>query len=381
MSFVWNPWAIPGILGVALAAALAAVVYRAGPRRPLNRALALLLAADAVDWGALVGAQLTDDPATAFAWVMVHFVADIGVIGAYLVFVGLALDTPLARPFRTRPGRSIVLGTCALAAAVIVLRPGLVLVGAEHTGRDFYPIFGLYGPWLWLLWTVLALTFTYGLVAAVHARARAASLTARRRANAYLWAFGLRDAILVISFGRGVYELAVGQPTSSFDSRFSAFTIGGVALYVAVLGYAILKEQLLDIDLKLKWTIRRGTLVGIFVAVFVVVAAIVEQWLQQYGILVGGLAVGAMLLALRPLERAANRFADAAMPRVQDTPEYFAFRKLEVYKGALEGAAQDGEITAKERDILARLRNDLGIAHADADAMERDVLAQTREAT
>lgn len=63
------------------------------------------------------------------------------------------------------------------------------------------------------------------------------------------------------------------------------------------------------------------------------------------------------------------------MPRVQDTDAYRTVRKREVYRAALESAAADGEVTDKERDVLATLQEQLGIAPTDALAMERDVLA------
>ncbi|HLE97821.1 MAG TPA: hypothetical protein VI997_10660, partial [Candidatus Thermoplasmatota archaeon] len=344
------------------------------PRRPVNRALALLLAADAIDWGALVGAQLTDSLDAAYAWVVVHFVADIGVLSAYLVFVGIALDTPLVRPFRSRLGRRVVLGLCGVAAAVVVVAPTTVLLGASYTGHEYYPIFGSAGPWLVLLWTSMTLCFTFGLVAAVDAWRRAASPIARRRARTYLVAFGIRDAVLIVSFGRAVYELFARTP-ASFDSFWSLFTIGGVGAYVAVLAYALLKEQLFDIDLKLKWTLRRGTLVGVFLAAFFVVAAVAEQYLQRYGALVGGVAVGLLFFALRPLERAADRFADAAMPAVRDTDEYRTVRKREVYRATVEAALQDGVVSERERDMLARLQDQLGLTATEAREIERDTAA------
>jgi len=150
----------------------------------------------------------------------------------------------------------------------------------------------------------------------------------------------------------------------------AAITVTSLSL---VLGYAVLKSNVFSFDLKIKWTLRRGTLVGAFLAVFVIVAAVIEQWLQQYGVLLGGVAVGFMLLALRPIERAADRLADKAMPNVDDTPAYASFRKLEVYKAAVEELAVGG-VTEKERRALDALRAKLGIALADANAMERNTV-------
>lgn len=149
------------------------------------------------------------------------------------------------------------------------------------------------------------------------------------------------------------------------------------AVAAGILLYGILRMHLFDIDLKLKWTLRRGTLLGAFVAVFVIVSGIVEQWAQRYNVLVGGAAVGLMLLALRPLERAADRLADAAMPRVRDTDEYRTVRRREVYRAAVESAIRDGIVTDSERDVLATLADQLGLTAGEARALEREALLAT----
>jgi tellurite resistance protein len=49
------------------------------------------------------------------------------------------------------------------------------------------------------------------------------------------------------------------------------------------------------------------------------------------------------------------------------------FRKLQVYEAALTEALPDGDISERERDLLERLRDSLGISPADADAIEREL--------
>jgi hypothetical protein len=61
------------------------------------------------------------------------------------------------------------------------------------------------------------------------------------------------------------------------------------------------------------------------------------------------------------------------MPNTQNTPEYAAIRKLEVYEATLAEALQEGGISEKERALLVRLRDSLGISEADADAIEGDL--------
>ncbi len=79
-----------------------------------------------------------------------------------------------------------------------------------------------------------------------------------------------------------------------------------------------------------------------------------------------------LTIFLAPLQRFAERVASVAMPNTQDTPEYAAYRKLQVYEAALTDALPDG-VTGEERVLLDHLRESLGIATADAGALEHDL--------
>ncbi|MGQ0535264.1 MAG: hypothetical protein ACT4PT_04250 [Methanobacteriota archaeon] len=149
-----------------------------------------------------------------------------------------------------------------------------------------------------------------------------------------------------------------------------------------LVAYGIARADLFDIDLKIKWTLRRGTLAGVFVAAFLVVFAVAEQFLQeQYGWLVGGVAVGVLLIVLRPIERAADRLADRVMPGVQNTSEYRTVRKREVYRATVDGALLDGAISERGRDMLARLQDQLALTATEAREIEREATAAARLST
>ena len=66
--------------------------------------------------------------------------------------------------------------------------------------------------------------------------------------------------------------------------------------------------------------------------------------------------------------------ASVAMPNTQNTPEYAAHRKLQVYEAAVAEAVPDGNISDSERALLNSLRESLGIPAADADALEGELL-------
>jgi hypothetical protein len=61
------------------------------------------------------------------------------------------------------------------------------------------------------------------------------------------------------------------------------------------------------------------------------------------------------------------------MPNTQNTPEYAVFRKMQVYEAALAEAWQADGISDRERALLARLRDSLGISETDAAAIEAEL--------
>jgi len=82
-----------------------------------------------------------------------------------------------------------------------------------------------------------------------------------------------------------------------------------------------------------------------------------------------------VVFALTPLQRFAERVATVAMPNTQNTPEYAASRKAQVYEAAVAEALPDGNISERERALLVRLRDSLGISESDAGAIERELLS------
>ncbi|HJO11461.1 MAG: hypothetical protein QGG67_12635 [Gammaproteobacteria bacterium] len=61
------------------------------------------------------------------------------------------------------------------------------------------------------------------------------------------------------------------------------------------------------------------------------------------------------------------------MPNTENTPEYAAYRKMQVYETAVAEALPDGNISDRERALLNSLRDSLGISTADAESLEREL--------
>ncbi len=90
----------------------------------------------------------------------------------------------------------------------------------------------------------------------------------------------------------------------------------------------------------------------------------------------GLLAAAVIVFFLTPLQRFAENVATAAMPNTRNTPEYTMFRKMQVYEEAVSEAHYEGGISDKERALLTRLRDSLGISESDAMAIEADIVVR-----
>lgn len=364
------------ILGTALiqgilALALCALVLVATPRRTVHLLLAGYLGAVALN-----SAGMAIMAAGRGAFVVYHgelysAVGAILVAATYPLFAAASLDVPLARPLRRPVARAAAAVAASVAIALLFARPREIVSGLT-TDAEGVP-FPVSGPSAGLLFVVVAIVGLYTLTCAILALRRAPSgSAARRRAAWYAWAFGAHDLFVI---GGSLFVVAMGLGSvATYAWSVVIFGVGiGAALILVTI--AMLREHLFDADLKLKAGLRRGSVAAVFLGAFFIVAAVAEQYLQQFGVVVGGVAVGLLLFALRPLERFAGRLADAAMPRVHDTHEYRTVRKREVYRAAVETAMEGGAITERERSVLATLAQELGLGPRDALDVEREARA------
>jgi len=353
---------------------LAALVYSAGPRRPVNRWLALLLFLEAMVQAVCAGGlgNLTDDRAAAFGIAAVNTSLLMAIPVLYLVFLGVGLDTPLARPFRRRGLQVAMFAGLLFAEAYWLTHPAEFYAGM---GRPWYaPWSALPGEGALRLGQLYAAVSGFALLATFDAYRRARTPSARGQAKLFALAFATRDAFWVVMM---LYVVPFTRPGA--DVFWGLFWTQGMPAFmmafVALLGYGILRAQLFDIELKVKWSVQQGVVAGAFATAFIVASQVVERLLDVQGVWFGLGAAVLVGLAFRPLERAAERLADRLMPGVRDTEEYRTVRKREVYRAAVESALQDGVITENERDVLATLAQQLGLGPAEARGIERVAMA------
>lgn len=198
-----------------------------------------------------------------------------------------------------------------------------------------------------------------------------------RRALSWLSLAPLSVAVLLAVEAWGPVTVVDGVPTARvFHLTMVSVMVGWAVVGTCLVAYAIARHQLFGIDRRLKWTVRRGTLAGIFHAIFVVAVQLTEAFAQnvvgQYSWVLGAIAAAGGVFLLSPLKRFADRVADTALPDVKETPAYESFRRLQMYQSALAAVWEDGSLRAVERRRLDRLREKLGISAPDARALEDD---------
>lgn len=364
----WNGYGAWGAFVLVVALAAAGFILLQAPRRAQNRFLALALSLDAMGMGLGLGIlYLVTDRWVAYNVQVYAVGALLAIPPAYLLFFS-TLDTPPSRLLRPGPVRAALLALVVGAFAWVLLAPRFFV--ADLVRPTYAPWDAAPGPGFSLALASVGVMAFVGIGFSVwfYARHRGA------QARAYLLAFGARDALLAITiFTGGVMErnrLPGGAPLNALLAPLT------VLLTVALLAYGILRTHLFDIDVRIRWTVSRATLAGAFLAVFFVVAQVAQGFLTTtLGWIMGGVTAGLLLFALAPLQRLAERVATAAVPSGSGDAAYLAFRKLEVYKAALESAHEAG-LDARQEALLARLRAKLGISEEAARALADDVASQ-----
>lgn len=370
MGLDWTWWAAPGLFGAAVAIGAVVVLLKSGADRPVNRRLSVVLALEAV-WLAGAVFWLIEEPDLARAVAAIAVGAMAAIPFQYLAFLGVALETPLVRPFRSRTA-FLLLGLASIAAFLIpLIRPGAIM------GPLYSPE---WATWNWTyepagVWIAQAhgIASLFGLVAALHAFWRARRRpAARQRAMWFAIAFGVRDAFNAFWW----ISYPVLRPTPFWGDFLSNIGPSVVALlYIALLSYGVLRFQLLEIDLKIKFALEKGAVGAFFAAAFFLGSELLERVVPVEGTILGLLVAAAIVLILRPIQRVASGLANRLMGDVEDTPGYRQERRFELYRAALEGAFEDGRISKRERAILVRIRDQLGLDSSLAERLERELVS------
>ena len=302
-------------------------------------------------------------------WGHIHQASDWALIAVYLPFIGMTLESPLVAPLKNQLIRGTLLyGGLAIALSMFFL--------SEET-RELFRV-----PFYIVICVVLA----WGFAAAIHSWYTATNVAKRERARAFTLAFGVRDVLWTFSFALNAAHYygyvgtdLVGVPNEPGPLGIAvpfAYEIG-LLLYVPLVAYGVLRVQLFDVDLRIKRTLKRSTVAAAFVATFFIVSELAGLYLStKLGTVLGIIGTGALVFFLDPIQRAAERLSNAAMPNTHDTPEYESYRKLQVYESALQAALEDGRISERQRRVLNSMIQSMGIDQKLAERLESDARAQ-----
>ena len=367
MNLVWTWWGIPGTFAFVAAWCCAIVALRTDPRGTLNQRLSLILILEGLFAGGAIGLLFFfDNPTIVTALVTVGAAALVALPFQYLSFLAVSLDTPLVAPFRSRAA-TILLGLASTVAAIFVFaNPHLFTLELYRPGwapwNFQYADLGQRGAQL------VGIVYLFGLIAAVTAyfRTRKGSI-ARNRAKWFAIAFGFRDV-----FAGSIQILyPILRPVPFWgDFVYNPGQTLAYCAYFLLLAYAVLRFQLFNIDLKVKFVLQQSTVGALIIGGFIVGSEVLESLVPVRGTVLNIIVAMTILVVLRPMQRLALRMTNRLMHGVQNTPEYLEVRRLEVYRAALEGVIEDGLVTDKERRILDHLRDDLGISPGEAVALE-----------
>jgi hypothetical protein len=377
MNFVWTWWGVPGTFAFVAAWCCAIVAFRTAPKRELNRRLSLILLLEGAFSAGNIGLLFFfDNQDVVSALATMGLAARIALPFQYLAFLALALDSPLVVPFRTPTAKKVLNAASVAAAIFAVARPGLFFSDIYSPGwapwNFQFVNFGLRAVQL------QGVVYIFGLVAALSAyfKTKKGSV-ARNRAMWFAIAFGLRD--IYAGIVQTLYPVIRPVPFWG-DFIYNPGQAIIFAGYILLLAYAVLRSQLFDIDLRIRWTIKQSTLAAAVVAIIFLLSEGADRLLSaELGNFAGLIAAAIVVFFLAPLQHLAERVAGVAMPNTQNTPEYAAFRKMQVYEAAVAEAQQEGGISQKERVLLNRLRDSLGVSTSDAEAIEGQMQARLTE--
>ncbi len=335
------------LVAVVMCCGLSVVLFRAGVRGSVARKLALLLVVEGVAlassgsieylFGSLE-AFYQRNPSFAMAEIVIHALGDCGMLALYPPFLAAALNTRWTRPFADRRVR------IGVASGAAVLYAALLWPLAKSMRTSAPLDFRLLSLPTGVLYVALVVLFAFAFATSLRVWYTSTG-AARKRARIFAVAFGIRDACWGFIYATQVWALSRGDYADVFTTIppwFIVYTLG-TFLAVPLIAYGILRTQLFDIDLRIRWTIKQSTLAAAVIAIVYVLSEGASRLLSnELGNIAGLLAAAVVVFFLAPLQRFAEHVSRAAMPNTNDTPEYAVFRKLQVYEAAVGDALPGG---------------------------------------
>lgn len=406
MQFQTHPAALVDAGGAVLVLILGILVLWARPKRAANRAFFLYAAGKAVAVTLVNVAPVDVYPGARAVWTTSGLGYAAGTVG----LVWLALQT--TRP--TRRQRRLALG---ISAAAFVLGPVILVASGQHALATINGIHPELHPWftatystagaaflaahvfflacvalarpelraglgplaaaLWI-WPALVVGVLLPLASSLAAVTLVAYVTAAVAVSVMLRSWRgdqARTARNLAFWVLGTPILAYAVASAFGPETYQRFGIWGMGRVIAaaIIGYSIVRHQILGFDVKVRWTISRGTIAAAFIAVFVGVQTFVSEFFTNTGgLITGAVAAAGLVFFLAPLQSLAEKVAGAATQDAKPPAAQSQDERLETYRATARSAWSDGAIDAKERALLDTLREALGLSYEQAARIESD---------
>lgn len=361
----WLYWAMPALVSTILVA-LGALVLTRGQPTIYNRVFFLLCLASATK-GYTEGALffLNDpDHAAAFPIQLVNVLITLVYAPIFLWFV-LVFPRPV-RPWLKAGIRGV--WTLALALPFMFLYFFPIV-----SGGTFQAIFNVWASLL-ALGALALLVYHAWETDSPEERHRLRLLST----TFFLLVFSTIMVALLDLASERARHLGHITTAATYDELGNAFgTILAPVLEIiglVLVMYAILRYQLLGVELLVKRITRTSLFALVVGTVFVVVSNSVEQLFQVTVlggvrfdfILAGFISAGLMY----PIQKLTERVAKRLFPHAGSTaPDYLAERRMEIYEAQLRYALLDGELREKELSMLEALRDSIGLLAPELDSV------------
>jgi hypothetical protein len=355
-----NPWGFTSIAATIISLGFAYFLWAKAVSTPVTRRFIVLLIIEivtALTSGSglymLFNGNLPRD--MSFFLDITHHLGDFLVLVLYPIFVAYALPIKFLKPLTTPAGR-YTLYTIGLILCVLFMLIHFSIIETDIQAEQIDM----------LLYLVLVIMFVAMFAISLVGVKLAKTKLAKERAIAFVCALGFRDLAWAT-----VYLSAITGWAEKAPVLISQLYIGPTLIYIPIMAYGILKLQMLDIEIRLKTTIKNSVLASTFVVLFYVITEGANNLLSdQLGGLIGFAASALLTLFLTPLHRWAERFSSKLVDGDIETTSYPASRSLEIYSAAVEEAMAYGEITKGHISLLDRLKETLQVSQDDATRLE-----------
>lgn len=200
--------------------------------------------------------------------------------------------------------------------------------------------------------------------------------THRPRGLRVPWVFKITLIVLVLFSLLWLLGIGLAERSQTYrESELNLYYPFRWILFAGVVGYAIAKYQVFDIELRLKRFLREGSPVLLGLSAFALGYALLRVFpsgfLGDPRNAAASVAAAIGLLVTVALRGPASRLTERVLPRVRTDEAYVRARKLEVYAAQLEAAAAEGRLGHGRDPALEALRSKLGLTLDDHQALER----------